>query len=190
MADQDSPQGGIGKTAFTGLLLFVLGCGLEACFPTVRVSCPARTVATPACELRSFIAFDLVTVRHAQLPALQSVGEIEWTRPARSKGGTPMLYFDTAAGRVSAIRWGDQMSLQKDLQEPLRAYLADPHAAATDVTMRPTLWVDPGGNAANRLVRKTHPAKIAANVLIGGGLLFLVWLPVQLVTSVVRGTRA
>ena len=101
-----------------------------------------------------------------------------------------MLYFDTAAGRVSAVRWGDQMSLQKDLQEPLRAYFADAHAAAIEVTMRPTRWVDPGGNAANRLVRKMHPGKIVANVLIGGGLLFWMWLPVQLVTSLMRGTRA
>ena len=101
-----------------------------------------------------------------------------------------MLYLETAAGRVSAVSWGDQMSLQKDLQEPLRAYFADPHAAATEVTMRPTRWVDPGGNAANRLVRKMHPGKIAANVLIVGGLLFWMWLPVQLVTSLMRGTRA
>ena len=101
-----------------------------------------------------------------------------------------MLYFDTAAGRVSAVRWGDQMSLQKDLQEPLRAYFADAHAAAIEATMRPTRWVDPGGNAANRLVRKMHPGRIAANVLIVGGLLFWMWLPVQLVTSLMRSTRA
>jgi hypothetical protein len=101
-----------------------------------------------------------------------------------------MLYFDTAAGRVSAVSWGDQMSLQKDLQEPLRAYFADSHAAAIEVTMRPTLWVDPGGYAADRLVRKMHPGKIVANLLIGGGLLFWLWLPVQLVTSLTRSTRA
>jgi hypothetical protein len=189
MAEQTESQGGIGATAFKGLLLIALGCGLEALFPTVQVSCPARTAAAPDCDLRSLIAFDQLTVRHSPLPALQPVGEIEWTRPARSKG-TPMLYFDTAAGRVSAISWGDQMSLQKDLQEPLRAYLADSHAAAIEVTMRPTRWVDPGGNAANRLVRKTHPGKIAANVLIIGGLLFWLWLPVQLVTSLKRSLRA
>jgi hypothetical protein len=99
-----------------------------------------------------------------------------------------MLYFDIAAGRVSAARWGDQMSLQKDLQEPLRAYFADAHAAGIEVTMRPTRRVDPGGNAANRLVRKMDPGNIVANVLIG--LLFWMWLPVQLVTSLMRSTRA
>lgn len=82
------------------------------------------------------------------------------------------------------------MSLQKDLQEPLRAYFADAHAPAIEATMRPTRWIDPGGNAANRLVRKSHPAKIAANVLIGIGLLFWVWLPVQLATSIARRSRA
>jgi hypothetical protein len=189
MADHTASQGGIGTTAFKGLLLIVLGCGLEACFPTVRVSCPARTAAAPDCDLRSLIAFERVTVRHTPLPALQPVGAIELIRHARSTG-TEVLYFNTAAGRVSAARWADHMSLQKDLQEPLQAYFADPHAAAIEVTMRPTRWVDPGGYAANRLVRRTHPGKIAANVLIVGGLLFWMWLPVQLVTSVMRSTRA
>ncbi|MCC7125578.1 MAG: hypothetical protein IT178_12075 [Acidobacteria bacterium] len=190
MADPGSSHGGIGKTAFSGLLLIALGCGLEAIFPTVRVSCPARTASAPDCDLRSSIAFDQVTVRHAPLPALQPIGEIEFVRTPRGRGGTPTLYFDTAAGRVSAIRWGDQLSLQKDLQEPLRAYLADPHAPAIAVTMRPTHWVDPGGNAANRLVRNTHPGKLAANALIIGGLLFWMWLPVELVTSLARRARA
>lgn len=190
MAEPSSSQGGIGATAFKGLLLIVLGCGLEMIFPTVRVSCPARTAAAPDCELRSLIAFEQLTVRHSPLPALRPIGEIEYIRSARSRGGTPTLFFDTAAGRVSAIRWGDQLSLQKDLQEPLRAYLADPHAAALEVTMRPTNWVDPGGDAADRMVRRTHPGKIAANVLIVAGLLFWVWLPVQLAMSIGRRTRA
>lgn len=189
MAERTAPQGGIGTTAFKGLLLIALGCGLEALFPTVRVSCPARTAAAPDCELRSLIAFEQVTIRHAPLPALKPVGEIEYTRPARGKGA-PMLYFDTAAGRVSALSWGDHMSMQKDLKEPLQAYFADANAAATEVTMRPVRWVDPGGNAADRLVRKWHPGKIVANVLIGGGLLFWLWLPVQLVSSLRRSARA
>jgi hypothetical protein len=190
MAADEPSRGGIGKTAFTGLLLIALGGGLEAFFPTVRVSCPARTASAPNCDLRSLIAFDQVTVRHAPLPALQPIGEIELIRSARSRGGTPRLYFDTAAGRVNAIRWGDPLSLQKDLQEPLRAYLADAHAPAILATMRPTHWVDPGGNAANRLIRKTHPGKLAANGLILFGLLFWMWLPVQVVTSIVGRTRA
>lgn len=192
MADNTS-QGGIGKTAFSGLLLIVMGCGFEACFaPTVQVSCPGRTAAAPDCDLRSLIAFDRVTIRHVPLPALQPVGEIELTRHARSKS-TEMLYFDTAAGRVSAMSWASQtnhMSLQKDLQEPLRAYFADAQAPAIEATMRPTRWIDPGGNAANRLVRKSHPAKVVANVLVVSGLLFWIWLPVQLATSIARRTRA
>ncbi len=189
MADNDASQASIGRTAFSGLLLIVMGLGSEALFPTVRVSCPARTASAPDCDLRWLIAFDTVTIRHTPLPALQPVGEIELTRAARSSG-TEMLYFFTAAGRVAASRWRDHLALQKDLQEPLRAYFADAHAPAIDLTMRPVRWVDPGGNAANRLVRKTHPGKIAANVLIAGGLLFWLWLPVQLVTAIGRRTRA
>ncbi len=189
----NTPQGGIGRTAFSGLLLIVMGCGFEACFaPAVQVSCPARTAAAPDCDLRSLIAFDRVTIRHTSLPALQPIGEIELTRKARSKS-TEMLYFDTAVGRVSAMSWasqGNHLSLQKDLQEPLRAYFADAQAPAIEVTMRPTRWVDPGGNAANRLVRKFHPATLVANVLVVGGLLFWMWLPVQAAMAIARRTRA
>ncbi len=184
-----STAGGIGKTAFTGLLLIVMGCGLESAIPTVRVSCPARTASAPDCDLRWLIAFDTVTIRHTPLPALQPVGEIELTREARSRD-TEMLYFYTAAGRVAASRWRDHLALQKDLQEPLRAYFADAHAPAIDLTMRPTRWVDPGGYAADRLVRRTHPVKIAVNVVTGGGLLYWLWLPVQLVTAIGRRARA
>lgn len=187
----ESSQGGIGRTAFNGLLLIVLGCGLEAIFPTVQVSCPARTASAPDCDLRSRILFDQVTIRHKPLPALQPIKEIEYIRSPRSRGGSPTLFFDTAAGRVSATAtWADQLSLQKDLQEPLRAYLANPSAPATVATMRPTLWEDPGGDAANRMVRKTHPATIAARALTIGGLLFWIWLPVQLVMSFSRRARA
>lgn len=192
MAEPSAP-GGIGKTFVSGLLLLVMGCGFEACFaPTVRVSCPARTAAAPDCDLKSVIAFDQVTIRHVPLPALKPVGEIELTRHARSDS-TEMLYFDTAAGRVSALDWGrrgDHMSLQKDLQEPLRAYFANATAPAIEATMRPTRWIDPGGDAPNRLVRKLHPATIAANVLIVGGALFWLWLPVQFATSIARRNRA
>src|SRR5262245_3206408 len=103
----------IGTTAFKGLLLIVLGCGFQAAaMPTVRVSCPARSVVAPDCELRWLVAFERVTVRQTPLPALQPVGEIVRTAPARS-GGTDTLYLDTAAGRVRTIMWGDHMSLQK-----------------------------------------------------------------------------
>src|SRR5690349_9558999 len=113
---------GIGTTAFKGLLLIALGCGFQAaCLPTVRISCPARSAAAPDCDLRWLVAFERLPVRQTPLPALQPVGEIVSTAPAR-RGGTETLYLDTAAGRVRTIMWGDHMSLQKDLQEPLKAY--------------------------------------------------------------------
>jgi hypothetical protein len=179
---------GIGRTAFKGLLLIALGCGFQACMPTVRVSCPPRSSVAPDCDLRWLVAFESVSIRHTPLPALKPVGEIERTAPGSR--GRAVLYLDTAAGRVRTSMWGEHMSLQKDLHEPLRAYFGDPHASAIELTMRPTRWTDPGGNAANRLVRQSHPVWLFANALVGLGLLFWIWLPVQIVRSVARRSRS
>lgn len=171
---------GIWSTALTGACLLAFGCGLQAAFaPTVRVSCPARTAAAPDCELRWLVAFDMVPIRHTSLPALQPVGEIVNTAPAR-KGGATTLYLDTSAGPVRAIMWGDHLSLQRDLLEPLHRYFDDPHASAIDLMMRPSRWVDPGGTADNRLVRKAHPIRLVANAIVGLGLLCWIYLPVQI----------
>jgi hypothetical protein len=189
MADPPASRRGIGATAVSGLLLVALGCGFDALGPTVRVTCPARSAVAPDCELRWLIAFETLTIRHVPLPALQPVGETEVTFHERSRP-TEMLYFDTAAGRVSASRWRDHMSFQKDLQEPLRAYFANPRAAAIEVTMRPVEWVAPTGDASGGLARRTHPVKIVTSVIIGVGLLFWMWIPVQLAMSWRRRSRS
>ena len=73
---------GIWNAALTGLLSY---CALPVGFsrrslPTVRVSCPARTGwRRQIAELRWLVAFDVVTIRHTSLPALESVSEIEQT---------------------------------------------------------------------------------------------------------------
>jgi hypothetical protein len=188
MARDHLTLGGIGSTALKGLLLIALGCGFQACIPTVRVSCPARSSVAPDCDLRWLVAFDLVSIRHTPLPALQPVGEIERTAPGRR--GKAVLYLNTAAGRVRTSMWGEHMSLQKDLQEPLRAYFADTRASAIELTMSPTQWTDPGGNAANRLARQSHPMLLFANALVGLGLLFWIWLLVQMVMFVTHRTRS
>jgi hypothetical protein len=177
---------GIWSAALTGACLIAFGCVVQAAFaPTVRVSCPARTSAAPDCDLRWLVAFDMMPIRHTPLPALQPVGEIVQTAPSR-RGGATTLYLNTAAGPVRTIMWGDHLSLQRDLQEPLRSYFADAHASAIDLTMSPSRWVDPGGTADNRLVRRPHPMRLVANAIIGMGLLFWIWLPVQIVMFVAR----
>jgi hypothetical protein len=52
--------------------------------------------------------------------------------------------------------------------------------------MWPSRWEDPGGAADNRLVRRPHPMRLVANTIIGLGLLFWIWLPVQTVMVVAR----
>jgi hypothetical protein len=183
---------GIWSAALTGALLIAFGCGCQAAFaPTVVVSCPARTSTAPDCDLRWLAAFDKVTVRHTALPALQSVGEIVDTSPGgrvsirqgtRSEAVT--LYLNTSAGPVRTIMWGDHLSLQRDLRDPLRSYLEDAHASAIDLTMRPSRWVDPGGTADNRLERHAHPMRLVGNAIVSFGLLFWIWLPVQIVMLV------
>ena len=171
----------IRSAALTGACLVALGCGCQAAFaPTVRVSCPARTSAAPDCDLRWLVAFDMVPIRHTPLPAMQPVGEIVTTAPNR-RGGATTLYLNTSAGPVRTIMWGDHLSLQRDLRDPLRSYFDDAHASAIELTMVPSWWTDPGGSADNRLVRRPHPIRWVANAIVGVGLLFWIWLPVQIV---------
>ena len=162
---------GVRNAALTGLCLIAVACGFQAAFsPTVRVTCPARTDAAPDCDLRWLVAFDLVTVRHTPLPALQSVPEIEQTAATR-RGGSTTLYLNTAAGRVRTIFWGgDHVELQ-GLRDPLRAYLADAHAPPLELTMWPS----------------QAPIRLIANVIVCVGLLFWIWLPVQI--AMVLGRR-
>lgn len=108
------------------------------------------------------------------------------TAPGSRRGGATTLYLDTSAGRVRAIMWGDHLSLQRELRDPLRRYFEGDNAPAIDLTMRPSRWVDPGGTADNRLERRPHPIRLVANGLVGLGLLLLLWLPVQLVMNAAR----
>jgi hypothetical protein len=135
------------------------------------------------------VAFDTIPIRHTPLPALQPVGEIANTAPSR-RGGATTLYLNTKAGPVRTIMWGDHLSLQRDLRDPLRSYFADAHASAIELTMWPSWWTDPGGTADNRLVRRPHPMRLVANAIVGVGLLFWIWLPVQMVMSVARRNRS
>ncbi len=190
MASDPYTLRGIWSAALTGALIIAFGCGCQAAFaPTVRVSCPARTSTAPDCDLRWLVAFDMMPVRHTPLPALQSGAEIVQTAASR-RGGATTMYLNTAAGPVRTIMWGDHLSLQRDLQDPLRNYFADAHASAIDLTMWPSRWVDPGGTADNRLVRRPHPMRLVANAIVGVGLLFWIWLPVQMVMFVVRRNRS
>jgi hypothetical protein len=178
----------IWSAALTGACLIVLASGCQAAFaPTVRVSCPARTSDAPDCDLHWLVAFDKLPIRHTPLPALQPVGEIAQTAPTR-RGGATTLYLNTSAGPVRTIMWGDHLSLQRDLRSPLQSYFRDPHAPAIELTMWPSRWVDPGGTADDRLVRRPHPIRLVANATVGAGLLFWLWLPVQVVMLVARRT--
>ena len=186
---------GTWSAALTGAFIVAVGMGCQAAFaPTVRVSCPARTSTAPDCDLRWLVAFDKVTVRHTPLPSLQPVGEIVDTSPARvstRQGRTEAvtLYLNTAAGPVRTIMWGDHLSLQRELRDPLQSYFADAHAPAIELTMWPSRWVDPGGTADNRLERRPHPMRMVANAFICVGLLFWIWLPVQIVMFVAGRNR-
>jgi len=175
------------SSALTGACLIAFACGFQAAFaPTVHVSCPARTAAAPDCDLRWLVAFDKVSVRHTPLPALQPGSEIVNTAPGGRNGGATTMFLNTSAGPVRSIMWGDHMSLQRDLRDPLRSYFDDPHASAIDLTMRASHWVDPGGDADNRLVRWPHPVRVVCNAIVGAALLVWIWIPVQLVRLVVR----
>ena len=181
---------GIRSSALFGAILIALGCGCQAAFaPTVRVSCPTRTPSSVDCELRWLVAFDTIPVRRTPLPALQSVGEIIPTNPKSRRGSAVTMYLNTASGPVRTIMWGDHLSLQRELRDPLQQYLSGSNAAAIEATMWPSRWVDPGGTADDRLLRKPHPIRLVANVLIGAGLLFWIWLPWQIVRAVARGNR-
>ena len=174
MANNPYTLRGIWTAALTGLCLIALACGFQAAFsPTVRVSCPARTAAPPDCDLRWLVAFDLVTIRHTPLPALASVNEIEPTSRRSRRGGSATLYLNTAAGRVRTIMWGDHVELQ-GLRDPLRAYLSAPHAPPLEVTMWPS----------------KAPVRLIANAIVCVGLLFWIWLPVQVAAIVARRSRS
>jgi hypothetical protein len=143
------------------------------------------------------VAFDMIPIRHTALPALQPVGEIVDTSPGRrvsarqgSRSEAVTLYLNTTSGPVRTIMWGDHLSLQRDLRDPLRNYFDDAHAPAIELTMWPSRWVDPGGSADNRLEPRSHPMRLVANAIVGVGLLFWIWLPVQIVMFVARRNRS
>jgi hypothetical protein len=186
MAADPNTLRGIGAAAFTGACIIAIGCGFQAAFaPTVRVSCPARTSAAPDCDLRWLVAFDQLPIRHTPLPALQPVGEIVQTAPTR-RGGATTLYLNTSDGPVRSIMWGDHLSLQRDLQEPLRNYFADAHAPAIELTMFPSRWVVEPGGTDTQVVRGSHPIRWVANAIVVVGLLFWLWLPVQIANVITR----
>ena len=68
--------------------------------------------------------------------------------------------------------------------------MTDAHAPAIELKMTPSRWVDPGGTADNRLERRPHPVRLVANAIIGFGLLFWIWLPVQIVIFLVRRSHS
>ena len=187
MASDPYTPRGIWSAALTGACLIAFACGCQAAFaPTVRVSCPARTSAAPDCDLRWLVAFDTVPIRYTPLPALQPGAEIVETTPRARQGGATTMYLSTSAGPVRAIMWGDHLSLQRDLRDPLHSYFDDAHAPAIELTMRPSRWTDPGGTADNRLVRQPHPMRLVANAMVAVGLLCLIWVPVQIAMFVTR----
>ena len=189
MASDPYTLRGIWSAALTGALIIAFACGCQAAFaPTVRVSCPARTAATVDCDLRWLVAFDTIPVRHTELKALQAVGEIVPTSNSK-RGNAATMYLNTAAGTVRTIMWGDHLSLQHDLRDPLQKYFVNVPAPAIDLTMWPSRWVDPGGTADNRLLRRPHPIRLVANAIVGVGLLFWVWLPVQIVMLITHRNR-
>ncbi len=53
--------------------------------------------------------------------------------------------------------------------------------------MWPSWWTDPGGTADNRLVRRPHPIRLVGNAIVVVGLLFWIWLPLQIVKNL-KGT--
>jgi hypothetical protein len=172
MAGDSYTWRGIWTSAVIGLCFIAFACGCQAAFaPTVRVTCPARTSAAPDCEMRWLVAFDRVPIRTAALPALQSVGEVERSNPnSTGRGaGAYTVYLRTAAGPVRTIMWGDQMELQR-FREPIGNYLDSAQAPALDVTMWPS----------------ANPIRMIANGIVSVGLLFWVWLPVQIVVFLKR----
>lgn len=166
---------GIRNAFITGFCIIAAACVFQALFaPTVRINCPARTASAPDCDLRWLAAFDLIPVRHAALPGLESVPEIVQTAPTK-KGGTTTLYLNTAAGPVRTIMWGGEPEELQAIRDPLREYLANPQAPPLELT----LW----------------PARVAiiryvANAIVCFGLLFWIWLPVQMFNVFTRQVRA
>jgi hypothetical protein len=131
----------------------------------------------------------MMPIRHTPLPALQPVGEIVQTAPHR-RGSATTLYLNTSAGPVRTIMWGDHLSLQRDLRDPLQSYFRDAHTSAIELTMWPSRWVDRGGTAENRLERRPHPIRLVANAIVAVGLLFWIRVPLQIVMFATRRNRS
>lgn len=167
---------GIRTAALSGFCLIALASGCQTAFaPTVRVTCPARSSASaPTCEMRWLVAFDRIPIRTTPLPGLQSAGEVEPSRPGKSATGrianrAYTVYLQTAAGPVRTIMWGNQMELLR-FREPIVKYLGDAQAPPLEVTMWPS----------------SHPMRLVANGIVGVGLLFWVWLPIQVAIALRR----
>lgn len=174
MAADSHSMRGVVTGAIAGLCLIALACGFQAAFsPTVRITCPARSGVAPDCDLRWLAAFDRLTVRHVPLPGVTAVSEIERTAPSRS-GGATTLYVETTAGRVRTILWGGNHLELQGLRDPMRAYLADPTAAALTLTMWPS----------------KAPIRPISNAIVAIGLAYWLWIPVQIVTLLTRRSQA
>ena len=173
------------------------GCRLAASVFSVIVALAAPAVAQAAAPIElisaggngAFDACDL-TIECLDFEASEDGSRAYFSTAERiAVADTDLskdVYLNTAAGPVRTIMWGDHLSLQRDLRDPLRIYLGDAHAPAVALTMRPSRWVDPGGTADNRLERRPHPVRLAAHAIVGVGLLFWIWLPVQIAGLVVR----
>jgi hypothetical protein len=70
---------------------------------------------------------------------------------------------------VRTILWGEYMELQR-FREPIVKYLDDTRAPPLEVTMWPS----------------RHPWRAVASGIVCIGLLFWVWLPVQIVVFLTR----
>ena len=68
--------------------------------------------------------------------------------------------------------WGDHIELQR-FRESIVKYLKDAHASPLEVTMSPS----------------THPWRMVASGIVCVGLLFWIWLPVQIVAVFRRSVK-
>lgn len=100
------------------------------------------------------------------------------------------MFLKTSGGPVRSIMWGDHLSLQHDLRDPLHAYFENPRSPAIELTMWPSRWVDPGGDADYRFVRKAPPVRLVAHGMVIVGLIYWLAVPWQLLMLVVRGNRS
>ena len=143
---------GIWSSALTGAFLIAFGCGCQAAFaPTVRVSCPARTSAAPDCDLRWLVAFDKVTIRHTPLPALQPGDEIVRQHPKPPRRRHDHVPEHECWARADHHVGRSLVTAATISGILFAAYFADAHAPAIELTMRPSNWVDPGGDCGQPL---------------------------------------